>query len=146
MGPQLDEDNFSNELSDEELVAKSQNGDCLLRIEDTDKERSKDEYTTEIIESFKWLGVEFDNEVVYQSNNTDRYKEIIDQLLDQGSAYICKGEDLETDKKYRDQNLPRDNKTVVRFKMPEEGNTVYADIVKVPFEFIETVQNFMTTI
>ena len=112
------------------LFAKSQNGDCLLRIEDTDKERSKDEYTTEIIESFKWLGVEFDNEVVYQSNNADRYKEIIDQLLDQGSAYICKGEDLETDKKYRDQNLPRDNKTVVRFKMPEEGNTVYADIVK----------------
>ena len=112
------------------LFAKSQNGDCLLRIEDTDKERSKDEYTAEIIESFKWLGVEFENEVIYQSNNADRYKEIIDQLLDQGSAYICKGEDLETDKKYRDQNLPRDNKTVVRFKMPEEGNTVYADIVK----------------
>ena len=112
------------------LFAKSQNGDCLLRIEDTDKERSKDEYTTEIIESFKWLGVEFDNEVVYQSNNADRYKEIIDQLLDQGSAYICKGEDPETDKEYRDQNLPRDNNTVVRFKMPGEGNTAYADIVK----------------
>ena len=112
------------------LYAKSQDGDCLLRIEDTDKERSKDEYTTEIIESFKWLGVEFDNEVVYQSKNADRYKEIIDQLLDQGSAYICNGEDLEADKEYRDQNLPRDNNTVVRFKMPEEGNTVYADIVK----------------
>ena len=112
------------------LFAKSQNGDCLLRIEDTDKERSKDEYTAEIIESFKWLGVEFDNEVVYQSNNAERYSEIIDQLLDQGSAYICKGEDPETDKEYRDQNLSRDNKTVVRFKMPEEGNTVYADIVK----------------
>ena len=112
------------------LFAKSQNGDCLLRIEDTDKERSKDEYTAEIIESFKWLGVEFDNEIVYQSNNADRYKEIIDQLLDQGSAYICKGEDLETDKEYRDQDLARDNNTVVRFKMPQEGNTVYADIVK----------------
>ncbi len=112
------------------LFAKSQNGDCLLRIEDTDKERSKDEYTSEIIESFNWLGVEFDDEVVYQSNNAVRYKEIIDQLLDQGSAYICKGEDPEADKKFRDQNLPRDNKTVVRFKMPEEGNTVYADIVK----------------
>jgi glutamyl-tRNA synthetase len=112
------------------LFAKSQEGECLLRIEDTDKERSKDEYTREIIESFKWLGVEFDNEVVYQSNNTDRYKEIIDQLLDQGSAYICNGEDLETDKEYRDLNLARDNNTVVRFKMPEEGKTVYADIVK----------------
>ena len=112
------------------LYAKSQDGDCLLRIEDTDKERSKDEYTTEIIESFKWLGVEFDNDVVYQSKNADRYKEIIDQLLDQGSAYICNGEDLEADQEYRDQNLPRDNNTVVRFKMPKEGNTVYADIVK----------------
>ena len=112
------------------LFAKSQNGECSLRIEDTDKERSKDVYTTEIIESFKWLGVEFDNEVVYQSNNADRYKEIIDQLLNQGSAYICKGEDPETDKEYRDQNLQRNNKTVVRFKMPEEGSTVYADIVK----------------
>ena len=112
------------------LYAKSQDGDCLLRIEDTDKERSKDEYTTEIIESFKWLGVEFDNDVVYQSKNAVRYKEIIDQLLDQGSAYICNGEDLETDKEYRERNLPRDNNTVVRFKMPEEGNTVYADIVK----------------
>ena len=51
------------------LYAKSQNGACLLRIEDTDKERSKDEFTKEIIESFKWLGVEFDEEVVFQSNN-----------------------------------------------------------------------------
>ncbi len=112
------------------LYAKSQEGECLLRIEDTDKERSKDEYTREIIESFKWLGVEFDNKVVYQSNNADRYKEVIDQLLELGSAYVCNGEDPETDKEYRDQNLPRDNKTVVRFKMPEEGTTVYADIVK----------------
>ncbi len=112
------------------LYAKSQDGECLLRIEDTDKERSKDEYTKEIIESFKWLGVEFDEEVGYQSKNTERYKEIIDQLLDQGSAYICKGEDPETDKEYRDRNLARDNNMVVRFKMPEEGNTTYKDIVK----------------
>ena len=112
------------------LYAKSQDGECLLRIEDTDKERSKDEYTIEIIDSFKWLGVGFDKEIIYQSKNADRYKEIIDQLLDQGSAYICNGEDLETDKQYRDQNLARDNNTVVRFKMPQEGNTAYADIVK----------------
>ena len=112
------------------LYAKSQDGECLLRIEDTDKDRSKEEYTEEIIESFKWLGVEFDDEVVYQSKNKERYREIIDQLLDQGSAYICKGEDPVTDKEYRDQNLARDNNTVVRFKMPEEGNTIYKDIVK----------------
>ena len=112
------------------LYAKSQNGDCLLRIEDTDKERSKDEYTTEIIESFKWLGVEFDEEIVYQSKNAERYKEIIDHLLDQGSAYVCKGDDYESDKEYRDQNVVRNNDTVVRFKMPKEGKTSYEDIVK----------------
>ena len=112
------------------LFAKTQNGDCLLRIEDTDKERSNDKYTKEIIESFQWLGVEFDEEVIYQSKNADRYKEIIDQLLDQGSAYVCKGEHPDTDKEYREQNLERDSNTVVRFKIPEDGNTAYEDIVK----------------
>ena len=48
------------------LYAKSNQGSCMLRIEDTDKERSKDQYTKEIINSFKWLGVEFDEETVYQ--------------------------------------------------------------------------------
>ena len=118
------------------LFAKSQNGDCLLRIEDTDKERSNDEYTKEIIESFKWLGVEFDEEIVYQSKNADRYKEIINQLLDQGSAYVCKGEGPETDKQYREQNLDRDSNMVVRFKMPEEGKTSYEDIVKGQIEVV----------
>ena len=116
------------------LYAKSQNGACLLRIEDTDRERSKDEFTKEIIESFKWLGIEFDEEVIYQSKNVHRYKEIIDQLLDQGAAYVCKGEDTETDKEFRDKNLLRDENTVVRFKMPEKGVTVYEDIVKGPIE------------
>ena len=112
------------------LYAKSQNGTCLLRIEDTDKERSKDEFTKEIIESFKWLGVEFDEEVVFQSNNADRYREIIDQLLDQGLAYVCKGVDPDIDKQCRDKNLIREENTVVRFKMPDQGITVYEDIVK----------------
>ena len=111
------------------LYAKSQNGECLLRIEDTDKERSKEEFTREIIESFKWLGVEFDEEVVFQSNNANRYKEIIDQLLDQGLAYVCKGVDSDIDKQCRDKNLIREENTVVRFKMPDQGITVYEDIV-----------------
>ena len=116
------------------LYAKSQNGACLLRIEDTDRERSKDEFTKEIIESFKWLGIEFDEEVIYQSKNMHRYKEIIDQLIDLGAAYVCKGEDTETDKEFRDKKLLRDENTVVRFKMPEKGVTVYEDIVKGPME------------
>ena len=112
------------------LYAKSLKGDCLLRIEDTDKERSKEEYTKEIIRSFEWLGVNFDEEVVYQSKNTERYKEVIDLLIEEGSAYVCKGEDPESDSAFRDLNLSRDNDTVVRFKMLREGSTVYEDLVK----------------
>ena len=112
------------------LFAKSYEGACLLRIEDTDKERSKQEYTKEIINSFKWLGIEFDEEVIYQSKNTSRYKEVIDSLLVEGLAYVCKGEDLHEDKKFRDQNLKRDINTVVRFKMPEKGSTKLDDLVK----------------
>ena len=112
------------------LYAKSYEGACLLRIEDTDKERSKEEYTKEIVQSFEWLGISFDEDVVYQSNNSLRYKEVIDFLLEEGSAYVCSGEDSQRDKVYRDQNLSRDEKTVVRFKMPEKGSTKFDDLVK----------------
>ena len=112
------------------LYAKSYGGDCLLRIEDTDKERSEDKYTHEIIHSFQWLGIEFDQDVVYQSHNANRYNEMIDSLLETGGAYICPGNDLEDDKKFREKGLQRDKNTVVRFKMPTEGYTTFNDLVK----------------
>ena len=112
------------------LYAKSLKGNCLLRIEDTDKERSKEKFTHEIIDSFKWLGVEFDNEIIYQSNNAKRYRAVVDSLLANRSAYVCKGEDIEKDKASRDLNLERDTNTVIRFKMPESGSTVFQDLVK----------------
>jgi len=112
------------------LFAKSLKGDCLLRIEDTDKERSKAEYTEEIINSFKWLGVEFDEEIVFQSKNAERYSEVVDSLLANDLAYVCKGEDIEKDKMQRDQKLSRDKNTVIRFKMPETGSTTFEDLVK----------------
>ena len=112
------------------LFAKSLKGDCLLRIEDTDKERSKAEYTDEIINSFKWLGIEFDEEIVFQSKNAERYSEVVDSLLANDLAYVCKGEDIEKDKMQRDQKLSRDKNTVIRFKMPETGSTTFEDLVK----------------
>ena len=112
------------------LYAKASDGECLLRIEDTDKARSKEEYTEEIIKSFAWLGIHFDKEIVYQSHNSDRYKEMIEFLLENDSAYICKGDDVEEDKKSRNLNLPREENMVVRFKMPQEGTTVFTDLVK----------------
>ena len=112
------------------LYAKSHNGDCLLRIEDTDKERSDKKYTEEIIKSFDWLGIQFDQEVVYQSNNFDRYREVVNSLLHEGLAYVCKGDDLEEDKNSRDLELPREENMVVRIKMPEEGSTILNDLIK----------------
>ena len=119
------------------LFSKSHKGDCILRIEDTDKERSKDEYTEEIINSFQWLNINFDDEVIHQSNNFDRYKQAIKRLLEDGEAYICncsqerlsklrkeqesKGENPKYDRKCRDLNLERSENTVVRFKFPESG-------------------------
>ena len=112
------------------LYAKSYGGDCLLRIEDTDKERSEDKYTHEIINSFRWLGINFDQDVVYQSHNANRYNEMIDSLLEMGGAYVCPGNDTDDDKKYREKDLQRGSNTVVRFKMPTEGYTTFNDLVK----------------
>ena len=128
------------------LFSKSHKGDCILRIEDTDKERSKEEYTNEIKNSFQWLNINFDDEVIYQSNNFDRYKQAIEKLLKDGEAYICncsqerlsklrkeqesKGENPKYDRKCRDLNLERSENTVVRFKFPESGTTQFTDLVK----------------
>ena len=67
-------------------------GECTLRIEDTDKGRSYDKYTQEILNSFNWLDINFDQDVVYQSNNFTRYKEVVDILIENNCAYVCKGE------------------------------------------------------
>jgi glutamyl-tRNA synthetase len=128
------------------LFAKSRQGDCILRIEDTDKERSRDEYTDEIIKSFQWLGINYDEEVIYQSNNFDRYNQAVATLLNNNKAYVCncsperlsalrkeqesKGQNPKYDGKCRDLNLKRSESTVVRFRFPESGTTKFTDIVK----------------
>ena len=71
------------------LYSKSLGGKCLLRLEDTDKERSKQKYTNSIIESFNWLGIDFDEEPVYQSKNKNRHLEKATQLVEDGQAYFC---------------------------------------------------------
>jgi len=71
------------------LYSKNQKGKFLLRIEDTDKERSKKEYEHQIIKSLKWLGVEFDENAFYQSKNIEKHKKIADELLQNNFAYKC---------------------------------------------------------
>ena len=71
------------------LFAKHHNGKFLLRIEDTDKERSTNEGKQEIIKSLKWLGLNYDDDIVYQSKRQTRHKEIANLLLKSGKAYKC---------------------------------------------------------
>ena len=69
-------------------VARHFGGEFLLRIEDTDRERSTPEATQVILDAMKWLNLDYDNkEVVYQMNRLPRYKEVVDQLLAKGLAY-----------------------------------------------------------
>ena len=128
------------------LYSKSLEGDCLLRLEDTDSERSKQAYTDSIIESFKWMGIEFDQEPVYQSKNKDRHLEKAQELVKKGKAYYCdcsperlkkireeqqkKREKPKYDGKCREIGLEKGPNTVIRFKNPEAGSVTFKDLVR----------------
>ena len=71
------------------LYARKHGGQFILRIEDTDLERSTQESVNAILEGMEWLGLDYDAGPFYQTHHFDRYKEIIQQLLDQGDAYYC---------------------------------------------------------
>ena len=71
------------------LFAKKYGGKFLLRIEDTDKLRSKQEFTDQICDSLKWLGLDWDDDIVFQSSRTELYKNVIKELLEERKAYRC---------------------------------------------------------
>ncbi len=96
------------------LFAKHHDGKFILRIEDTDKERSKKEYEENIIDSFKWLGLNYD-EFYRQSERTEIYKEHIKKLLDSGAAYISEEDASEMG----NPNGAR-RSSVIRFKNPNK--------------------------
>ena len=71
------------------LYSKNQKGSFYLRIEDTDKERSKDEYKDQIIKSLKWIGIEHDGQEYVQSTKINDHIEVANELLKNGFAYNC---------------------------------------------------------
>jgi glutamyl-tRNA synthetase len=91
------------------LYARQQGGKFLLRIEDTDRQRSTPEFEQEILDSMKWLGLEWDEELVHQSSRLDRYREISQELVSKGLAYEFEG--------------------AIKFKIPQTEVKVY-DIVR----------------
>jgi glutamyl-tRNA synthetase len=108
------------------IYARQHHGTFILRIEDTDKERSKKEYEENIIDSLKWLGLDYD-EFYRQSERTEIYKEHLQKLIDAGKAYISK----ETPKE------PGDRTEVIRFKNPNK-KVVFEDMVRGTIEFDTT--------
>ena len=83
------------------LFSKNQKGTFYLRIEDTDKERSKNEYKDQIIESLKWIGIEHDGDEYIQSTKINEHINVINELIESGNAYkcYCSNEEIEEQKK-----------------------------------------------
>ncbi|UAT43223.1 glutamate--tRNA ligase [Anaplasmataceae bacterium AB001_6] len=95
------------------LFAKKTEGSFILRIEDTDKNRSKTSYTEAILENIRWLGLDYDD-LTYQTDNSDRHVEVVEELLLLGRAYR--------------ENFS-DGSSVVRIKSGEDGNSTFNDLV-----------------
>jgi len=129
------------------LFSKNQKGNFYLRIEDTDKERSKDEYKEQIIQSLKWIGIQHDKNEYIQSSKLKKHVEIANKLLENNFAYkcYCSEKEIEEEKKRSKQkklpyiynkkcrNLketPKNIDPVIRFKSKVEGESILKDLVQ----------------
>lgn len=131
------------------LYAKRHGGTMLLRIEDTDRERSTEPAIKAILDGLTWLGLDWDGDVVYQFSRAARHKEVAESLLATGRAYYCyasqeeleamrlqarqEGKPLRYNGRWRDRDpseAPAGIKPVIRLKAPQEGETIVEDAVQ----------------
>ncbi|MAI29503.1 MAG: glutamate--tRNA ligase [Rickettsiales bacterium] len=123
------------------LHAKSNGGKFRIRIEDTDQTRNKKESIDSILNGLNWLGVQYDSEIIYQSEKILEHKKIINQLIDNNYAYKCFHTDDEIHElkknhkkfksKWRDKiDHPKNTQFCVRIKSPIEGQTVIDDQIQ----------------
>ena len=131
------------------LFSKNNKGKFYLRIEDTDKERSKDEYKDQIIQSLKWIGINYDDKEYIQSKKINKHKEIAEELIKKDFAYKCfcseeeinkqkekckkKGIPYIYNRKWRDSKnlkVPKNVNPVIRFKSKISGNSIIKDLVQ----------------
>jgi len=132
--------------------AKKHSGQFILRIEDTDVARSTPEAVQAILDGMHWLGLDYDEGPFYQMQRMDRYREVIQQMLENGTAYYCYSTKEELDAlrerqmqqgvkpRYDGRWRPEDGKVlpetppgvppVIRFKNPKQGDVVWQDLVK----------------
>ncbi len=130
------------------LYARRHGGAFVLRIEDTDLERSTPESVQAILDGMEWLGLDYDEGPIHQTERFDRYREVIQQLLDEGKAYKCycsrerldalRAEQMEKKIKPRYDGVCRngaeppseDAPYVIRFRNPEDGEVVVDDLIR----------------
>ena len=145
------------------LYSKNQKGNFYLRIEDTDRERSKEEYRKQIIESLQWIGINHDGQEYIQSQKINDHIKVANELLKKGNAYkcYCSNEEIEEqkkrakqkkipyvyDRKWRDKDeseAPNNIKPVVRFKSKVTGKSVLKDLVQGDVEIENnTIEDFV---
>jgi glutamyl-tRNA synthetase len=134
------------------LLARQQHGTFILRIEDTDVERSTQESTDAILQAMEWLGLDYDEGPYFQSERFELYRRKVTELLDAGRAYRCYCSAGELDKQ-REAAMAGGGKLgyagtcrnrtdhpagapfVVRFRTPQEGTTTFLDRIKGPIVF-----------
>ncbi len=133
--------------------ARKHSGKFILRIEDTDVERSTGESTQAILNAMNWLGLDYDEGPFYQMQRLDRYREVANKLIGEGAAYPCyaskeelddmrhaqraRGEKPRYDGRWRPENAvgktpPSDVKPLIRFRNPDDGDVTWNDLVKGP--------------
>ena len=128
------------------LYARHMKGKFILRIEDTDFERSTKASIDAILDALEWLGIDWDEGPYFQSDRLNIYQAYIERLVNSGHAYYCSctPEDLDTmrkkavaegknpkyDGRCRNRGLDKNHKTAVRFKSPQTGTTLLADLIK----------------
>ena len=140
------------------LFARNQKGSFLLRIEDTDKERSKPEFTQNILEGLQWLGIDWDEEPVIQSERVEQHRDAIRILLEQGLAYRCYASEQELEamreaQKAANQAPRYDNRhrhltpeqeeafqlegreAVIRFRIDDSAEIRWTDLVRGPMSW-----------
>ncbi len=128
------------------LYARRMQGKFVLRIEDTDTERSNQQAIDAIFEALEWLGIDWDEGPYYQTKRLDIYHQYLDRLIDSGHAYYCtcSPEEIEAMRKKamasggkpkydgtcRNKGLPKTPQAVIRLKAPLSGTTVVEDVIK----------------
>jgi glutamyl-tRNA synthetase len=130
------------------IHARQHGGEFVLRIEDTDAERSRPELIDVIFRALEWLGLDWDGAPVHQSDRLDLYHDAVSRLLGAGHAYYCdctpddvkaraeaRGGKPGYDGHCRDRGLGPGENRVVRFRTPDEGTTAFEDVIRGPISF-----------